>query len=148
MSIFSVTDAVFTGLVRVLGLVNPSEHESSAERIVNHIHSDIDDFIASLRIPVVNRLIGKGRRGGSAARARPRRPPRLPSLSRGIVGLAKRRLPKQMSEPERQRWGDEMMADVAATARQRRLIVAFNIWRKGAPGIPATVGAVPRSIGD
>jgi hypothetical protein len=134
VSIYSVTDAVFTGLVRALGLVNHSEHESNLERVVNRVHSDIDDFIAGLPIPAVSRPTGRNRR--------------LPSLSRGIVGLAEHRLPKQMSKPERRRWGEEMRADVAVTARRRRLIVAFNIWRKGAPGIPATTDAVPRSIGD
>jgi hypothetical protein len=84
---------------------------------------------------------GKGGKGGGRGRNRKQ----LPSLSRGLVGLAIRRLPREMGAAERRRWADEMWADVGSIARRRtRLRVAFNIWRKGAPAIPANQGGAPR----
>ena len=73
---------------------------------------------------------------------------RIPSLSQGLVGLAERRLPSQMTSAERERWGREMRADVASLPRRRRLRAAFNIWRKGAPGMPVAADGAPRSARD
>lgn len=74
-----------------------------------------------------------------------RRRRRLPSLSNGLVGLAIRRLPGSMDPENKKRWADEMLADVGSVpGRLVRLRVAFNIWRKGAPEIPAGQGEAPR----
>jgi hypothetical protein len=86
----------------------------------------------------LNEYVGIGRR------------PRVPRLSliRGLLSLAERRLPKQMDKAERERWSQEMRADVASLPRHRRLRVAFDIWRKGAPKMPVGAGAAARSAGD
>lgn len=73
---------------------------------------------------------------------------RLPSLSGGLLKLAERRLPRELSEPDRERWAAEMRADVASLPRWRRLKVAFNAWRKGAPNIPTGAANAPRSARD
>lgn len=142
MSIFTATDAVFRGLIGVLRLaMTKGEHESAAERILNRMHSDLDDRIAGL-MPVVGDRFGAQRhRRRKETRARPR----LPSPSRGLLRLAERRLPDSMGEPERERWAEEMRADVASLPRHRRLWVAFNVWRKGAPGMPVGSEHAPRS---
>jgi hypothetical protein len=73
---------------------------------------------------------------------------RLPSLTRGFLKLAAKRLPAELSKSERDRWEREMKADVASLPRWRRLFTAFNAWRKGAPNIPTARESAPRSIRD
>jgi hypothetical protein len=73
---------------------------------------------------------------------------RAPSISQSLVGLAERRLPRTLSAAERQRWGEEMRADVASLPRWKRFWTAFNIWRKGAPKIPLGAEGAARSAGD
>jgi hypothetical protein len=86
-------------------------------------------------------------RGRDPRRQRPRRP-MAPSLSRGLLRLAERRLPRGMGAAERERWTQEMRADVASLPRRKRLRAAFNIWRKGAPGMPVGTEGTPRSARD
>jgi hypothetical protein len=73
----------------------------------------------------------------------------LPSISRTLVDLAIQRLPKGIAPAEKRRWTDEMLADVGSVeGRFRRLRMAFNIWRKGAPAIPAGKSGAPRRASD
>lgn len=83
-------------------------------------------------------------------RPRPQRSvrPSRPSLSRGLLRLAERRLPDALSSAEKERWTQEMRADVASLPRRKRLRVAFNAWRKGAAGIPTGPENTPRSARD
>jgi hypothetical protein len=96
------------------------------------------------------RQVSRGGRSNSARQVRSVRfgELRLPSISQGMVGLAERRLPKTLSVAERQRWGEEMRADVASLPRWKRFWTAFNIWRKGAPKIPVGAESAARSAGD
>jgi hypothetical protein len=73
---------------------------------------------------------------------------RAPSLSQGLVKLAERRLPREMGAVEKQRWGQEMRADVASQPFRKRLLIAFNAWRKGASKIPVGAGSTARPAGD
>jgi hypothetical protein len=61
------------------------------------------------------------------------------SASRLLLGFAVRRLPESMTEEEKERWVREMSADAAGISRRRlrRFRFAFNVWRKGAPQMPA-----------
>ncbi len=69
-----------------------------------------------------------------------------PSLSQWFVNGAIRRLPDELSDAERERWAEEMKADVASVqGRIRRLRCAVRIWRKGAPEMPVGSPETPRS---
>ncbi|HEX5929423.1 MAG TPA: hypothetical protein VFY48_08520 [Solirubrobacterales bacterium] len=69
-----------------------------------------------------------------------------PSLSRWFVNGAVRRLPDELSDAERERWAEEMRADVASVkGRIKRLRCAYRLWRKGAPEMPVGSPEAPRS---
>lgn len=70
---------------------------------------------------------------------------RLPSLSQYIVGLAVDRLPATLSNEERQRWEEEMRADVEETFPLIRIIYALAIWLRGAPAMPEGTEDAPQS---
>lgn len=68
------------------------------------------------------------------------------SISRVLVGLAVGRLPSAMSVAERDRWAEEMSADLAeAGGCFRRFLFAVRLWRKGAPSMPVGVETAARS---
>jgi hypothetical protein len=74
--------------------------------------------------------------------------PRL-SISATLVGFAINRLPEAMTMTERERWAEEMTADVSAvTGCIRRLLCAFRLWRKGAPQMPVGREQISRSAVD
>jgi hypothetical protein len=84
---------------------------------------------------------------GWLERREPRRPrgTRL-SVSQWLVDGAVRRLPKGLSDAERERWAEEMKADVASVGgRLKRLRCALRIWRRGAPEMPVGSPETPRS---
>jgi hypothetical protein len=88
-------------------------------------------------------LGGLGRPGDMSNR------PRRFTMSSRLLGLAVRRLPGGMAEAEKDRWEEEMAADLAAVGGPlRRLLFALRLWRTGAPGLEATGEAAPRSAGD
>jgi hypothetical protein len=62
---------------------------------------------------------------------------RLPSLSQCIVSLAVRRLPATMSDEERERWEEELRADVENTLFPLRTLYALSIWLRGVPAMRA-----------
>lgn len=69
-----------------------------------------------------------------------------PSLSQWVVDGAVRRLPKSLGDAERERWAEEMKADVASIGgRWKRLRCALRIWRRGAPEMPVGSPDTPRS---
>ncbi len=68
------------------------------------------------------------------------------SISACLVGLAVGRLAAAMSDAEKERWAEEMAADLTAVpGRLRRLLFAWRLWRKGAPAIPVRAADAPRS---
>jgi hypothetical protein len=80
-------------------------------------------------VPSGTRLFAKGRM------------PR-PSISNGLLGLAIRRLPGEMTAEERCRWTEEMKADMGSVRnRVARLLYAFNLWRRGVPAMPPQMGS-------
>lgn len=81
----------------------------------------------------------------SSSKPRVRTTPR-PSISGWLVSAAVQRLPATMGEQEKGRWEEEMRADVASVPRRRRLVVAFMIWRKGAPAMPTGSELAPRLL--
>lgn len=71
---------------------------------------------------------------------------RRPSLTNFLLTAACHRLPAGMSEPERERWIEEMSADVVRNkSLWRRWPYAFGIWRRGAPEMPVGDEALPRT---
>jgi hypothetical protein len=116
----SYVAGVVTGLAGLFVIARFALNFEVVQREVREINRELNDYIG----------------------IRPRRfqRPRPPSLSRGLLRLAERRLPSQMDHAEKERWAQEMRADVASLPRPRRLWVAFNIWRKGAPKMPVGAG--------
>jgi hypothetical protein len=54
-----------------------------------------------------------------------------------LISAATDRLPEEMDGPTKERWAEEMSADVLAKERfWRRWYYAIGIWRKGAPKMP------------
>jgi hypothetical protein len=74
---------------------------------------------------------------------------RSATITWGLVELAIGRLPEALSTAEKERWAEEMRADVAAVpGRMPRLLLAFRLWRKGAPEMPVGAEGLPRSTAD
>jgi hypothetical protein len=83
------------------------------------------------------------RSGGAGADVRP-----FP-LSSGLLRLAVRRLPGSLASAEKERWAEEMAADLASVGGPlRRLLFVIRLLRKGAPGLTAAGETAPRSAGD
>jgi hypothetical protein len=54
-----------------------------------------------------------------------------------------------MVDAEKERWIEETAADLLAVGGPlRRLLFAFRLWRKGAPGLESAAEPTPRSAGD
>ena len=116
-------------------LFSPGKPESRVSYLYRRYTYLLGHFVGSLV-----RVAGQGVRS---------RRLKLPSPSQGLLSLAERRLPEQLSSAEKQRWAQEMRADVASLPRRRRLKVAYRAWRKGAPKMPVgTDLAAPITGGD
>jgi hypothetical protein len=89
------------------------------------------------RLP--SRTEGRGGSGGPSRR----------HLSLRLLGVAVRRLPPGLPSAERERWAEEMAADLEAIpGHLRRLLFLARLWRRGAAAIPTGSAEAPRSARD